>query len=90
MENKWIKYEADGAAVVTLSKQAEMAGMKVGFLRMREPLVEDQLAVDDIQKDATKELTLYANLCMVTPGDLQKLPMRDYKRLQAAFMGFLD
>jgi len=82
---------AQGFADITLSRPIEINGAKVSALRMREPTVADQMAADAYGgSDAQKELAAFANLCEVSPDDLKKLPMRDYKRLQKAFVSFLD
>jgi hypothetical protein len=82
--------QGDGFADVALSRGVEIAGAKVQALRMREPTVGDQLAIDKIQGDAAKEMALFANLCELTPDDLKKLSLKDYRRLQQAFAGFID
>lgn len=80
-----------GGVDITLSKPIKIDGAEVSALRMREPTVADQLAMDRIGgADADKELGLFAMLCMVQPTDLHQLTLRDYKKVQAAFAGFLD
>lgn len=75
--------EGDGFVLVTLRSGST--------LRMREPTVEDQLAIDKVKDgDAAKELSLFANLCEVTPAELRKLTLRDYRRVQQAFTTFVD
>jgi len=75
---------------VDLSRAIEIDGAKVKTLRMREPTVADQLAADELKgSDAAKELMTIANLCQITPDDLKKLGLRDYKKLQEAFLGFI-
>lgn len=79
-----------GGVDIQLAKAIDIDGAQVKFLRMREPTVGDQLAMDKIQgSDADKELAMIANLCMVKPADLHQLSLRDYKKVQAAFVGFL-
>lgn len=87
-----IKQNPDGSVDVTLRKPLTIDGASVNTLRMREPLVEDQLAAQEASggDNAKMELTLMANLCMLAPADLKKLTMRDYKKVQAAFAAFLD
>lgn len=82
--------QGDGFVDVALSRPVEIAGAKVQVVRMREPTVGDQLAIDKIQGDSAKEMTLFANLCELSPDDLKKLPLKDYRRLQQAFTGFID
>lgn len=83
--------EGEGFADVTLSKPAEMAGAKVGTIRMREPTAGDlerfQIASGH---EATRELNTFANLCEQPPEDIRKLPLRDYQRLQVAYSLFTD
>lgn len=83
MADKNFLQPGDGFAVITLKSGAT--------LRMREPTVEDQLAIDKVKDgDAAKELSLFANLCEITPAELCKLTLRDYRRVQAAFASFID
>lgn len=87
----WLKENADGSVDVTLRKPLEMAGAKVGFLRMREPTVDDQIAASAIKgSDAEKEIALISNLCSVAPSDLRTMTLRDYRRVQEAFVGFTE
>lgn len=79
-----------GFVDVALSRALDIDGAKVSSLRMREPTVGDQLAADQYAGgDAAKEIFTIANLCQVTPDDLKKLTLRDYKKLQEAFLGFI-
>ena len=56
----------------------------------REPTVGDQLVADEMKgSEAAKEIATLANLCQVAPDDIKRLTLKDYKRLQAAFLGFL-
>lgn len=76
---------------VELSRPLEIDGTKVSKLRMREPTVGDQIAVQKMKGDDTdKELAMMANLCEITPEDVQKLTLRDFRRLQEAFLGFTE
>lgn len=66
-------------------------GAKTMTLRMREPTVADQLATDNAQGgDAAKEMAMMANLLMITPEDIKALTLRDYKKVQTAFLAFID
>jgi hypothetical protein len=81
----------DGHADVALSRGLDLAGAKVMALRMREPNVADQLVLDKMKgSDAENEIALLANLCALAPDDIKQLPLRDYRRVQAAFLGFQD
>lgn len=80
-----------GFTDVELSRPISIDGADVTKLRLREPTVADQLAADEYKGgDAAKELFTMANLCQVTPDDLKKLTLRDYKKLQGAFLNFIS
>ena len=65
-------------------------GVEVSVLKMREPIVEDALAVENGKgSEAIKELNLIANLCEVSPDDLKKLNLKDYRKVQKYLMDFL-
>lgn len=82
--------ETDSGVVIALNKPLEIDGAKVTALSMREPTVADQLAASKAKgDDAEREILLLANLCTITPEDVRRLTLRDYKRAQEAFTGFL-
>ncbi|USZ80551.1 tail assembly protein [Serratia phage MQ-4] len=98
MENKeneipaWLNVnEAEGYADITLSRGVEILGSKVTVIRMREPTVADQ-EVSSVMKgsDAQREIQTFATLCDLAPDDIRKLPLRDYTRLQKAFVNFIN
>ena len=83
MENGFIDIE--------LGSPLEIDGAKIKALRMREPTVADQLAASEMSGSAAKqEITLMANLCEVTPDDIKRLKLRDYRKLQEAFAVFTE
>lgn len=88
----YLKTTADGAHVdITLRRAYSFNGVSTSTLRMREPTVRDQLATSEMQgSDAAKEIATFANLCDVTPDDIQNLAMADYQRIQLAYGSFLD
>lgn len=88
----YLKFDnANGTCDITLSRALNIAGASVTVLRMREPTVADQeIASASNESDAAREVTMFANLCDQTPDDIRRLPLRDYKRLQAAFVNFID
>jgi len=89
MKNKNVKY-GDGFADITLSREFDIGGTKTTALRMREPTVKDQRAAfkqSDNEND--RELAMFANLCEISPGELERLPLRDFAVLQDAFLGFI-
>ena len=80
----------DGKAIITLSRPLVIDGAKVGQLTMREPTVDDQLAAEKIGTGGEADKGYMANLCQISPTDVGRLPLRDFKRLQEAFGFFLD
>ena len=36
------------------------------------------------------EIILLANLCGLSEEDMKNMPLKDYRRLQEAFLGFLE
>lgn len=88
---QWMKENDDGSVTVTLSRPLEVNGAKLATLTMREPLVRDHVAARKSKGDAEdQEISLFANLCEVAQDDIQGLRAKDYARLQAVYLGFLD
>lgn len=86
---EWLA-EGEGFTDVSLNRPLEIDGAKVSVIRMREPTVADQLASENAKgSDSAKEIAMLANLCEVAPDDIKRLPLKDYKRLQTAFLGFI-
>ena len=87
-----VKTNPDGTVDIPLRKALKIAGADVKVLRMREPTVADQLAAQKsgAEPGPEQELALFAALCMMAPADLHGMGMRDYKRVQAAYLGFID
>lgn len=87
----WLQYNDNGSADITLSRPASISGVQTTAVRMREPTVGDQEVASEMSgSDAAREITIFANLCDVAPDDIRKLPLRDYKRLSTAYLGFID
>lgn len=81
-----------GSVEIPLSKSIKIDGTEVKALVMREPTVGDQLtAIKQGKNDsAESEISLFANLCEVTPSDIKQLSLRDYGKVQKVFKGFTD
>ena len=80
-----------GSVQVELSKQYEFDGAKTNYVVMREPTVADQLTMSEMAgSDTHKEICMFANLCQITPDQIKALSLRDYKKVQAAFLAFTD
>ncbi|WP_080408581.1 phage tail assembly protein [Burkholderia ubonensis] len=81
----------DGYADITLSRPLTVGDAKVSVVRMREPEVRDNLAYDKARgSESEKELTVFANLLELSPEQVGRMPLRDYRRVSAAYTGFLD
>lgn len=90
MANNNVKY-SDGFADITLSRDFDIGGTKVKALRMREPTVKDQRTAFSVSQDmGEREAAIFQNLCELAPAELDRLPLKDYARLQAAYEGFFD
>lgn len=90
-KNEWLKQNDDGSVDIALSRPADIAGTKTSVVRMREPTVADQEVASEMSgTDAAREIAVLANLCGLAPDDIRKLPLRDYKRMQVAYLGFID
>ncbi|HDR9259635.1 TPA: phage tail assembly protein [Burkholderia vietnamiensis] len=80
----------DGYADITLSRPLVVGDAKVSVVRMREPEVRDNLAYDKAKgTDAEKELTVFSNLLEMSQEQIARFTLRDYRRLSAAYTGFL-
>lgn len=83
--------EVEGYADITLKGGIDIDGAKVTVIRMREPTVADQEVSSVIKgTDAQREIQTFATLCELAPDDIRKLKLRDYKRLQDAFLNFIN
>ncbi len=56
---------------------------------VREPKVRDMLALDHIEGEAKKEITLLSSLTQLTEEELLDLTMKDYSKLQKVMQSFL-
>jgi len=75
---------------VQFSREVIIADAKQKSVRMREPTVGDQLAAMKVKgSDVEQEIAMIANLCMASPDEIKGLPMREYKKLQAALLVFI-
>jgi len=81
---------AAGFVDVELTRPLVIDGAQVKALRMREPTVGDQLATEELKGgESAKEIAMFANLCEISPDDIKRLTLKDYKKVQAAFLGFI-
>ena len=76
---------------IKLKHGITISGANVKTVTMRAPTVADTLAAEKLGgSDAEKELAIFANLCELSPADLQGMLLSDYKKLQEAWRGFFD
>lgn len=88
---EWLKHNDDGSVDITLSKPANIEGVKTTAVRMREPTVGDQeVASERSGSDASREIAAIADLCGLAPDDIRKMTARDWKRMQTAYLSFID
>lgn len=90
-EKEWLKELEDGRVQVEFTGGGmTVSGAKVQTVSMREPTIDDHLTVSEMKASETiQELHMLANLCEVAPEDIRTLSIRNYKRLTAAFEGFI-
>ena len=87
----YLNYSEAGYCDITLPRPMQISGVEQTTIRMREPTVEDQIIASEIKgSDAHKEVTMFANLCEISPDDVRRMPMKAYRRLQEAYHDFLD
>lgn len=76
---------------ISLNFPVSVGNEVVSELTMRRPKVRDQIAANHQTKDAAEqEITLFANLCEVTPDTIREMDMKDYRELQRVYSGFLS
>ncbi|RZG78573.1 phage tail assembly protein [Acinetobacter sp. WCHAc060033] len=81
--------ESAGKHHITLSRGYDCEGI----LTMREPTVQDLLSAELQTKgktDAEQEITMFSNLCEVSPDSIKKLGLKDYKRVQESYRLFTE
>lgn len=76
---------------IVLDRPLMVDGTEVTTVCMREPTVQDQIAASEVKgSPARQEIAMIANLCEITPDMVRQLSLRDYKKLQQAFLGFTE
>ncbi len=76
--------------VIELDYPVEDGGEPVLKLSIRRPKVRDQLLADGVEGgDAFKEVHLLATLCDVPVSVIEALDIKDYTKLQQAYLGFV-
>ncbi|WP_349970922.1 phage tail assembly protein [Pseudomonas caspiana] len=82
----WLTFAA-GHAQIKLSRPAEVNGVQVDTVTMREPTVRDVRAATATSNGDSeqREMMLFASLTEMGSKDLEGLPLKDYNRLQAGY-----
>ena len=69
--------------IIKLSTPIQTNGTEECSLEMREPTVNDILAVQKAtQVTMEQEVELCANLCQIAPDSIRSLTFKDYRKLQ--------
>lgn len=77
-------------ADIALDFPIAISGVSVSVLRMRRPLVRDQIAIEaEKGPDGLKSVRHFARLCEVTPDDIMNLDAIDFEKLAAQQNAFL-
>ncbi|MFJ7790644.1 phage tail assembly protein [Pseudomonas sp. NPDC096925] len=83
---KYLKLTAENVTV-TLTKPAEMNGIKVDTITLRAPTVRDMRISSQTSDgdDELRELNLFASLAEVGVKDLEGLMYKDYNRVSTGY-----
>lgn len=74
---------------IKLQYPVAIDGTEYSELTMRRSKVKDRLAVASMKGgDEEKEITLFANLCDVSPEIIKELDEVDYANVQKVYMSF--
>lgn len=83
--------QEEGHIVITLARREKINGDNVETLTMREPTVADwKRSSNRAGSEADKEIFGMANLCSVTPNELEAFSLRNFTRVQEAFALFTN
>ena len=75
---------------IKLDFPIKIDGKDVSELSVRRPKVRDQLAASKKTNEQKREIFLFANLCQLSPDDIQNLDMKDYGKIQKVYVDFLS
>ncbi|AIC09973.1 phage tail assembly protein [Xylella fastidiosa] len=83
--------EAEGGVHITLASPVSINGTTVNELWMREPTAGDMKRSFALPgNEGERELRIFSNLLEVAPEALETFSLRNYKRLQEAFLIFIE
>ncbi len=73
---------------IKLATPIEINGVKSNTLTLREPTVGDSLDVHKLEPndDDLREVLMLARLAEVSPEDLKRMSMKDFRRLQKGYL----
>lgn len=75
---------------IELKYPVTVEGHEYKKITMRAPKVRDQIVAQKASGKEEMELTLFANLCEITPDVLEELELADYSQLHSAYHDFLS
>lgn len=83
--------EEEGYIDVTLARAIDIDGAKVKVIRLREPTVGD-IEASSLAKgtDSQKEIQTFASLCTISPDQIRSMSIKNFTRLQEAFVNFTE
>jgi hypothetical protein len=88
MSNKqaWLTVTAD-AATIKLSRPALLNGVKFDKITLRAPTVGDLRASQKLANSDSEyqEIVLFASLSDASPSDIERLSIKDYRRIQEGY-----
>lgn len=82
----WLTVAAE-AVTIQLSKAAEFNGVQVDRVTLREPTIGDLRTAAKLHKDdkEAQEFHLFASLAECAPGDIERLTVKNYNRIQEGY-----
>lgn len=93
---KFVKQNADYSLTVTLSREYSIGGEKRNHVTLREPTVGDQRQFLTSTRPSDREIADIEQKLLVsladglTPAEAEAMAMKDYARLQAAYLFSID
>lgn len=76
---------------IKLEHPIEVDGRTIESINVRRLKVRDQVAASKKKgTEAEVEVHLFANLCELTPANIEELDMVDYRKIQDIYTGFLE
>jgi hypothetical protein len=71
---------------ITLSEPIKKDGIEIQTLSMREPTVEDMLAIRKTTAPTPEqEIELFSNLCQLEPENMLSIKWKDYLKIQRTY-----